>query len=625
MQTQDLGNEIALDMSDEEADLLIRAACEEAEDVWIEQFAKILTKEGDVELLQLNYLQEKVCDAIRFCREKGFPCRMIILKPRQRGSSTITTAALYHRLQRKQGNGLIIGGEFSQTDNLWKIIRRYAELDKMPWAHGNSRITNDRGHFANGSSLEKETAQDSEAGRSGTYHFVLCTEAGRWKDTPARNAGEILTGVMACVPDLPDTTVVLESTAQGAAGVFYNYWNDADDWEIVKSQGKDWKGRWIRVFAPWYAFDDAKDDLTAYEAEAIRKSLTADEKDLMQNYSTTDAHGRVYDISAGHIAWRRKILKSECEGDDVKFDREFPTTPQHAFRASSATRFNKAGLAWQREKASIKQAKLGVLSIADSGNLANWTSAAEDEAIFHQWEAPTTGHSYVMSVDLMTGANQTGGKDPDCHSVLVWRKGYFDPVRGWRSPALAARVMPQCRWDVDILVEHSWRLAVYYGCCLVAPEINQDRGFIELLRAKGNVPIYQREMLNHVNQKTSKALGWQTNAATRLQIEETLATAIRTYDEDGGGVELNCLSLIRECETFCVNPKNGKAEAISGSHDDDVISAGIGMCLIDRGKKYLTRYERVPLPRDLRLLEERENKRNQGMKRGGIMGKKGFY
>jgi len=625
MQSQDMGNEIAMTLSDEEADQLLRAACEDSEDCWIESFAKILTKEGDVRLLELNYLQEKVCDTIRFCRENGFPCRMIILKPRQRGSSTITTACLYHRLQRKQGNGLIIGGEFSQTDNLWKITRRYAELDKMPWAQGQSRITNDRGHFANGSSLEKETAQDSEAGRSGTYHFVLCTEAGRWKDTPARNAGEILTGVMACVPDLPDTTVVLESTAQGAAGVFYNYWNDADDWEAVKAQGKEWKGRWIRVFAPWYAFDDAKDDLTAHEAESVRKSLTADEKELMQNYSTTDTHGRVYKITIKHISWRRKILQGECEGDDVKFDREFPTTPQHAFRASSSTRFNKAGLAWQREKASAKTPKLGTLEIGGNGNVASWIAAPTDEAIIHQWEPPTIGHNYIMSVDLMTGASQTGGKDPDCHSVLVWRKGYFDPQRGWRPPALAARVMPDCRWDVDILVEHAWRLAVYYGCCLVAPEINQDRGFVELLRAKGNVPIYQREVRNQVNQKTTKALGWQTNSATRLQIEETLATAIRTYNEEGGGVELNCLSLIRECETFCVNPKNGRAEAISGAHDDDVISAGIGMCLIERGKKYINRYEKVRLPRDLRKLEDSYSKESKGMKRGGVMGRRGFY
>ena len=168
--------EVAIELSDDEADNLIRAACEKDEDVWIEQFAKILTKEGDVELLALNYLQVKVCDAIRWCRENGFPCRIIILKPRQKGSSTITTACLYHKLQRKQSNGLIIGGEFSQTDNLWKITRRYADLDKMPWPHGSSRITNDRGHFANGSSLEKETAQDSEAGRSGAYHFVLATE-----------------------------------------------------------------------------------------------------------------------------------------------------------------------------------------------------------------------------------------------------------------------------------------------------------------------------------------------------------------------------------------------------------------------------------------------------------------
>ena len=131
-------------------------------------------------------------------------------------------------------------------------------------------------------------------------------------------------------------------------------------------------------------------------------------------------------------------------------------------------------------------------------------------------------------------------------------------------------------------------------------------------------------VFNHVNNKTSKALGWQTNSATRLQIEETLATAIRTYGEEGGGVELNCLSMVREFETFCVNPKNGRAEAISGAHDDDVISAGIGLCLIERGKKYINKYERVPLPRDLRILESQERSKRLQIRRGGVMGRKGF-
>lgn len=617
-------HEAALNISDHEADELLRAACSSDEGAWAEQFGKILYKDGRVELLDLNYLQEQVVEAIIWCRRNKYPCRIIILKPRQKGSSTITTACLYHMLQRRQANGLIIGGEFSQTDNLWKITRRYADYDKMAWGHKKARITNDEGYFGNGSTLQKETAQDSEAGRSGTYHFILSTEVGRWKDTKARNSAEIMTGVLACMPDLPDTVAVLESTAQGPSGLFYDRWNDADDWEHVRTmKAGEWKGRWIRIFAPWYAFEDSHDNLSSVEAEDVKRSLTPTEKELMADYSTLGANGKKYTITLGHIAWRRKILSSECDNDETKFDREFPTTPQHAFRASARTRFSRDGLDWQRKKASAEKPQYGTIEMSERGHIAGWMQSSVEDCIYHLWEKPREGYSYLISADLMTGESQVGGKDPDCHAVLVWRKGYFDRERGWIPPALAARIIPECRWDIDVLAEWTWRLALFYGKCLIVSEINCDRGFIELLRAKGNVPLYQRQIFNHVNQKRSKAFGWHTSSSTRMQIEETLARSIRSYGEDGGGVHLNCLHLVSECETFCINDK-GRAEALRGSHDDDVIAAGIGLCVIEQAIRYRNRLESIPLPRDLVNADPSLRRGGRRGRRTGVMGRRGF-
>ena len=42
-------DEIKLDLSDDEADQLLRAACADNEDVWMEQFGKILLKTGDIQ------------------------------------------------------------------------------------------------------------------------------------------------------------------------------------------------------------------------------------------------------------------------------------------------------------------------------------------------------------------------------------------------------------------------------------------------------------------------------------------------------------------------------------------------------------------------------------------------
>ena len=593
-----------IELDEDEAESLLSAAVMEDEHVWLETFGKILVKAGQVEFLVCNYLQEQVVAAIKWCRDNGFPCRLVILKPRQKGSSTVTTGCLYHHLQRNQSNGLIIGGQFDHTDNLWKITQRYALLDGFEWPSGKARITQESGTFGNGSSLSKETAGDSEAARSGTFQFVIATEIGRWRDTQSKNAADILTGVLACVPDLPNTVVVLESTAQGPSGVFYNRWQDADDWVSAQKAGKKWKGQFIRIFAPWYAFDDSFDELSSEEAEMVRKTLTQTEKELMSNYSCTDYSGRKYTITLGHISWRRKIIKRDCDSDEVKFDREYPTTPQHAFRASAKSRLSRDGLDFQKRKIEeMEEPRVGYLEMNQSSTVASFIRTDEEDCIFHFYEFPSEGLSYILSLDVMTGQSQVGGSDPDAHCGIVLRRGYFDTSRGWLPPMVVARTKPECRWDVDVLSEHIWRLAMFYGRCLVVPEVEKDRGQVELIRAKGSVPIYQREIRNHVNGKMSKALGWSTNGSTRLQIEEELARAIRTYDEQGGGVIVRCPFLLKQLETWCVNAKSGRSEALPGSHDDDVMALGIGLCTVNQATRFVNRYTHVPLPRDLRKLE----------------------
>jgi hypothetical protein len=608
---------IAMDFSgipEEHLQEILDASAQQNEDAWFETFSRIMLKSGAVVNPTLNVLQRDICDAIRYCREHQIPCRLVILKPRQVGVSTGTTACLYHHLNRVTSNGVIIGGEYSQTDNLWNITRRYSQLDQLAWPEGKSKIDSDKGVFPNGSRLVKETAQDEEAGRSGTFQFVISTEIGRWKDTATRKAGSILSGLLNCVPNLPDTVVILESTAQGPSGVFYDRWLEATDWSDVRATNGGWRGRWIRLFAPWFAFEDYRNHkITAAEEREILDFLTEDEKDLLK-ITFTDGRGKVHIVTPGHLAWRRVILKEECNGDVSHFDREYPSTPDHAFRASSPSRFDRVGLDWQKRLACMQTPKYGMLEVGEGGKTIYWRPCDKEESVIVRWETPVEGMYYLLAADTMTGASQVGGSDPDCHAVLVLRRGYFDPERGWRRPAVVARITSPCRWDIDVLSEYTWRLATYYGKCMVVPEVNQDRGLVELLRLKGDLPIYQREIFNHVNQKKSKALGWQTTGSTRLRIEEAIAKAIREHDEQGAGVELNDHGLIRECETFCRNHVSGRAEALPGAHDDDVIALGIGLCCIEGATRFKMLRATPALPRDLarhekKILQEMRNRK----------------
>ena len=190
---------------------------------------------------QGNYLQEKLSEVWDYCQNEKRPFRVLILKPRQKGSSTYSTALLYHYLSSRTANGYIIGGAHDQGSNLMKMVGRYADYDDFFKDRNPVTVLDKSARWNSGSRLLQGTARNPEAGRSGTFQFVLGTEVARWSEEGVSNAAEVLSGLLKCVPstmpEAGDTAVVLESTARGASGDFYERWNNAIDLMIL-SRGK---------------------------------------------------------------------------------------------------------------------------------------------------------------------------------------------------------------------------------------------------------------------------------------------------------------------------------------------------------------------------------------------------
>jgi hypothetical protein len=210
----------------------------------------------------------------------------------------------------------------------------------------------------------------------------------------------------------------------------------------------------------------------------------------------------------------------------------------------------------------------------------------------------------------MTGETQVGGIDPDRHGVFALRAGYWDAKGQWRKMATAARIV-QCRWDIDVLADNVWKLARYYGNsvgCKIVIEMNQDKGITELLKLK-NADLYAREIFNQREQRTSKALGYQTNEKTREVLIERLAQVIREWDRPGDGIDILCPLALEQCENF-VRKANGRSEHAEGWHDDDVISIALGVELIEHATTYTPESSIFGLPHDLR---EEQPRGSQGL------------
>ncbi len=560
---------------------------------WFESFGRIKLKSGAIGRPSMNAYQQDINEVHQYCKQNDLPCRIIGLKPRQKGSSTFFSNLLYTDVRAPDGNSsevsaCVMGGQYSQVDNLWQIINRYESYDTFEW--GNKfQINSLEAVCSNGGRIVKETAGDFDAARSGTFQWLLTTETARWRDEGVANAHKVLQGAMACVPDLPGTVVVLESTANGSSGAYYDFWQRAVSLEQFK-KGKRGNG-FVRVFRAWFEFPDSVIPLTSEQHAEIADSLNEDEKSLINDYG----------CSIENIAYRRNKIEGECGGDVDLFEQEYPRTAATAFLLSGRRRFNKIGIEWQKKRLTNSSAIEGNIElINDNGaDRTVWRNAQDENDVeFVQWEKPIPDKKYLVAIDTMTGASQAMGLDPDNHSVLCLRKGYFD-AKGWHPTRVAARLFSPCKWDIDVLEHAVYRLSHYYGRCMIVPEINNDRGLIELLKLRRGIKIYRRRVTNKKTGKISDAYGWQTNVHTRRNIEDVVARAIREWDQDGEGVNVECPHIISELETFIVNEK-GKAEAADGAHDDDVIALGIGLCTIDAATMYVEPMQREFIAPDIK-------------------------
>lgn len=569
---------------------------------WFECFGAVKPKVGPLLRspdLIANYLQVLKSDVVEYCLRYKRPCRMICLKPRQKGSSTFSVAIGYRWLANMRATGCIIGGAHAQSTNLFRMLKTFAENDEFETKTNPCKVIDRLGRWANGSIMEQLTAANPEAGRSGTYQVVVATETARWADEGVANAADVLAGLLKCVPNEPFTLIELDSTANGVGNDFHERWEGGITFEELQ-EGKD---GFVKIFAAWFQFSDSR-----------RDPKLEDGKEQCVPPDKVDEVRKKYDLDDAQIAWMQWAVREECKKDFDVFCEDYPFDAESAFRTSGRHRFNAGILSKMVERAKIYPPDTGNIDMVN--NRAVWRPCPSDECRCIRWEQPRGNARYLVSIDSMTGETQVGGKDPDNHAVGVLRAGYFDPTRGWIPPKLVARLVHdwglwernkryELRWDIDVLEQQIWNLANYYGNCLIVPEMNADRGLVELLKLRGSANIYLRKLFNRREQTEQKAYGWMTDERTREAVIENLARAIRNQGEQAEGIDIYCPITLSELQSFIVKA-NGRSEAMSGKHDDTVLSLAIGLMCIDGATTYAEPITQLHLPPDLAKLERED-------------------
>jgi hypothetical protein len=561
---------------------------------WFETCAAIRNDMGEVirapDKFEANELQQKIDEAVTWCEVHRQPCRLMVLKPRKEGSTTCLVGKSYHLCRSSQAQLLQIGDEYKTTQTMWTMLRTFQEEDGHEWVPKVTQFTADaktgQAEWEHGASAWTDTAGDRRAGQSKTPTVIHCEEVAHWgKDGAAASAGETMLALLNSVRDVYGTYVFVSSTANGIGNWYYRTYSGAVSLEQRKA-GEEGNG-WIKVFMPWYR---SKWSSRKVPEEGLGV-LTAREALGQEKYGWT----------LEQVCWRRFTIKNRCDGDESKFDQEYPEDEIGCFLHSGKCKFDMMKLKVMKERAASVVAYFGRLNLQESveyGDSVSFEPTSVEEHFLKVWEYPVDGCRYLIACDPMTGISQTVGEDPDAHAVFVMRAGYFDSTAGrWRPPMVCARLRHGAQWDIDILEVEVWKLSLMYGRCIIVPEMNADRGMVEMGLKKRGANIYERQEWNRRENRVTGQLGWMTRPENRGAILDGVARVVREQGTEGDGLDLFDVDTIGEMETFVTKP-SGKAEAMSGCHDDTVLALAIGLACIGSCTMYRVQRRKMQRPAD---------------------------
>ncbi len=354
------------------------------------------------ELLRIRTRQGELCGLRPNAAQKEFESRCgrknIVLKARQLGITTYVAARfLVHTITRPGTLSVQVAHEQQAAEEIFRIVHRFVE--HLPEGLRAGALCTSRANVRQivfprlDSEYRVETAADRNAGRGMTIQNLHCSEVARWPG----EVSETLAGLRAAVP--PQGEIVLESTANGAAGAFY------EEWQRAPETG------YIRHFFPWWWEHE-------YRRPAIGPALNDEEAVLARRFG----------LNGEQIAFRREMRADFGS----RFAEEFPEDPVTCFLASGECVF---------ELAAIEQRLCELAEPAESA----------DNGCLQVWLPPLPGKRYLIGVDPAEG---NAGGDYSCSQVLdretalqcAELHGHFDPRE------LAARLAALARRYNDALV-----------------------------------------------------------------------------------------------------------------------------------------------------------------------------
>lgn len=278
---------------------------------------KVRNKVGNVVPFVMNDGQRILHEAIEKQKRATGKVRMLVPKSRQVGVSTYSGARFYHNTTMFKGrNTYILAHEQTASEALFGIVDRYNKNN--PFApHVGAANVRELVFDQIESSYTVATAGSKAGGRGKSMNNFHGSEVAFWPNAADHFAASVQT-----VPDMEGTEIILESTANGVTGEFYERVQDA----IAG------KGDYQFSFIPWFVMPE-------YARKVPDDFEISNEND--GSLFTEQEYMELFGLTLEQMVWRRnKIFEMR---NAALFDQEYPASVELAFQQKAEGAYHDAG------------------------------------------------------------------------------------------------------------------------------------------------------------------------------------------------------------------------------------------------------------------------------------------
>jgi hypothetical protein len=509
----------------------------------------------------LNYAQRAILlKAFEDQRRADLPIRVILLKARQWGGSTLTQIyMLWIQMIHKTGWNSVIAahkknGSRTIKGMVNKAIKYYPEFlgqyDFARWENSNSTsIINGRNN-----KITIGTAQVPDSVRSEDIVMAHLSEVAYWQAAEMIKPEDLIASIVGSIIRVPYSLVVMESTANGTGNFFHREWLAAEKKESDKTP----------VFVAWWQIE-------------LYREKVKDEDALVQSWD--DYQWELWDMGATMeaIAWWMSKKKELRSAGLNKMKAEYPSTATEAFVSTGRAVFSPALCRKMREscKEPIVIGELAAEGTEGKECKLNLRFVPDTTGHLKIWQKPETelliSNRYLVVVDV-GGRSERSDYSVICviDRSLRMGGGPDEVIAEWHGHI-----------DHDLLCWKAVQIAAWYQNALLVIEANTLESTFDtdgdhtqfILEKISNVysNLYARDDPDKVRMGVPLRYGFHTNRATKTAVIDNEILMYRTQ----GYVE-HCDEAVDEHERY-EKLQNGSYAAQEGYHDDRLMTRAIGM------------------------------------------------